>query len=75
MIPLRILVKIIIRTSIRLFKVSKAFSNLLKYIDKIPHAKKEQAYQWFILYVELSSSVVFEMTDTYNSRRLSKFVV
>ena len=38
-------------------KVSKAFSNLLNYIDKLLHTKKEQLYQWVKRYVEPSSSV------------------
>ncbi|MBA9025337.1 hypothetical protein HNP81_000619 [Peribacillus huizhouensis] len=33
----------------------QAFSNLLKYIDKLPHTKKEQIYQWVKRYVEPSS--------------------
>ncbi len=46
-------------------KVSKAFSNLLKYIDKLPHTQKEQVYQWD---VEPSSSaggrLINEMRET-----------
>ena len=49
-------------------KVGKAFSNLLKYIDKLPHTKKEQVYQWVKRYVETSSSVggrlINEMRET-----------
>lgn len=37
--------------------MSKAFSNLLKHIDKLPHTKKEQVYQWVKRYVQPSSSV------------------
>jgi transposase-like protein/IS1 family transposase len=48
--------------------VSKAFSNLLKYIDKLPHTKKEQVYQWVKRYVEPSSSaggrLINEMRET-----------
>lgn len=48
--------------------MSKAFSNLLKYIDKLPHTKKEQVYQWVKRYVEPSSSVggrlINEMRET-----------
>lgn len=33
-------------------KMSKAFSNLLKYIDKLPHTQKEQIYQWVKRYVD-----------------------
>ncbi|MGF9711426.1 IS1595-like element ISPana1 family transposase, partial [Paenibacillus naphthalenovorans] len=36
--------------------MSKAFRNLLKYIDKLPHTQKEQVYQWVKCYVEPSSS-------------------
>ncbi len=48
--------------------MSKAFSNLLKYIDKLPHTKKEQVYQWVKRYVEPSSSasgsLINEMRET-----------
>ena len=37
--------------------LSRAFSNLLKHIDKLTHTKKEQVYQWVKRYVEPSSSV------------------
>lgn len=37
--------------------MDKAFSNLLKYIDKLPHTKKEQVYQWVKRYVDPTSSV------------------
>lgn len=37
--------------------MSKAFSNLSKYIDKLPHTQKEQVYQWDKSYVDPSSSV------------------
>ena len=46
----------------------KAFSNLLKYIDKLPHTKKEQVYQWGKRYVDPTSSVggrlINEMRET-----------
>jgi hypothetical protein len=49
-------------------KVSKAFSNLLKYIDKLPHTKKEQVYQWVKRYVEpasfVSGRLISEMRET-----------
>ncbi|AIZ62116.1 hypothetical protein QR42_18370 [Bacillus sp. WP8] len=49
-------------------KVSKAFSNLLKYIDKLPHTQKEQVYQWVKRFVEPSSSpgghLINEMRET-----------
>lgn len=48
--------------------VSKAFSNLLKHIDKLPHTKKEQVYHWVKRYVEPSSAVgcrlINEMRET-----------
>lgn len=48
--------------------MSKAFSNLLKYIDKLPHTKKEQVYQWVKRYVVPSSSsggrLINEMRET-----------
>jgi len=41
---------------------------LLKYIDKLPHTKKEQVYQWVKRYVEPTSSaggrLVNEMRET-----------
>ncbi|APH03386.1 hypothetical protein A9C19_00680 [Bacillus weihaiensis] len=30
---------------------------MLKYLDKLPHTKKEQVYQWVKRYVEPTSSV------------------
>jgi transposase-like protein len=48
--------------------MDKAFSNLLKYIDKLPHTKKEQVYQWVKRYVDPTSSVggrlINEMRET-----------
>ncbi len=48
--------------------MSKAFSNLLKHIDKLPNTKKEQVYQWVKRYVQPSSSVggrlINEMRET-----------
>ncbi|KQL18390.1 IS1595 family transposase [Cytobacillus solani] len=48
--------------------MSKAFSNLLKHINKLPHTKKEQVYQWVKRYVEPSSSaggrLINEMRET-----------
>ncbi len=35
---------------------SKAFSNLLKYIDKLPYTQKEQVCQWVKRYVDPSFS-------------------
>ena len=35
--------------------MDKALSYLLKYIDKLPHTKKEQVYQWVKRYVDLTS--------------------
>ncbi|AZV43218.1 insertion element protein [Peribacillus asahii] len=41
---------------------------MLKYIDKLPHTKKEQVYQWIKRYVELFFSVggrlINEMKET-----------
>jgi transposase-like protein/IS1 family transposase len=49
-------------------KMSKAFSNLLKYIDKLPHTQKEQIYQWVKRYVDPVSSaggrLINEMRET-----------
>jgi hypothetical protein len=48
--------------------MDKAFINLLKYIDKLPHTKKEQVYQWVKRYVDPTSSVggrlINEMRET-----------
>lgn len=48
--------------------MDKAFSNLLKYIDKLPHTKKERVYQWVKRYVDPTSSVggrlINEMRET-----------
>jgi transposase-like protein len=48
--------------------LSKVFSNLLKYIDKLPHTQKEQVYQWVKRYVEPSSfaggGLINEMRET-----------
>lgn len=48
--------------------MSKAFSNLLKYIDRLPHTQKEQVYQWVKRYVEPFSSaggrLITEMRET-----------
>jgi hypothetical protein len=47
-----------IGTNIReVVKVSKAFRNPLKHIDKLPHTQKEQAYQWGKRYVQPSTSI------------------
>jgi transposase-like protein len=35
----------------------KAFRNLMRYIDKPPHHKQEQIYQWVKRYVDPTSSV------------------
>jgi hypothetical protein len=49
-------------------KVSKAFSNLLKYIDKLPHTQTEQVYQRVRCYVDPASSagghLINEMRET-----------
>ena len=37
--------------------MSKAFSNLLKHIDKLSHTDKERVFQWVKRYVEPSSTV------------------
>ncbi len=57
------------RTNIReVTRLSKAFSNLLRYIDKLPLTQKEQVYQWVKRYVQPSSSVggrlINEMRET-----------
>lgn len=48
--------------------MSKAFSNLLKHIDNLPHTEKERVFQWVKRYVEPSSSVsgrlINEMRET-----------
>lgn len=48
--------------------MSKAFRNLLKHIDKLPHTEKERVFQWVKRYVEPSSSVsgrlINEMRET-----------
>ena len=37
--------------------MSKAFSNLLKHIDKLWHTDKERVFRWVKRYVELFSTV------------------
>lgn len=38
-------------------RLSKAFRNLLKHIDKLSHIEKERVFPWVKRYVEPSSSV------------------
>jgi transposase-like protein/IS1 family transposase len=49
-------------------RMDKAFSNLLKHIDKLTPTKKEQVYQWVKRYVDPASSVggrlINEMRET-----------
>jgi len=37
--------------------MSKAFSNLLRHIDKLLHSDKERVFQWVKRYVEPSSTI------------------
>jgi transposase-like protein len=67
--PTRNLSIISVRTNIReVIRLSKAFSNLLKHIDNLPHTEKERVFQWVKRYVEPSSSVsgrlINEMRET-----------
>ena len=43
--------------------MSKAFSNLLKHIDKLSHTDKERVFQWVKRYVEPSSTVDGRLID------------
>lgn len=38
--------------------MSKAFSNLLRYIDRLTHTQKEQVYQWVKRYVQPDNVLV-----------------
>ncbi|MBM7691567.1 hypothetical protein JOC77_000974 [Peribacillus deserti] len=50
--------------------MDKAFSNLLKHIDKLTLTKKEQVYQWIKRYVDPSSSVGGRLINEMRETRL-----
>ena len=52
--------------------MSKAFSNLLKHIDKLSHTDKERVFQWVKRYVEPSSTVDGRLIDEMEKCALKK---
>lgn len=53
-------------------KLSKAFSNLLKHIDKLSHTDKERVFQWVKRYVEPSSTVRGRLIDEMREARFKE---
>ena len=49
--------------------MSKAFSNLLKHIDKLSHTDKERVFQWVKRYVEPSPTVRGRLIDEMQEAR------
>lgn len=60
-------------------KLSKAFNNLLKHIDKLSHTDKERVFQWIQRYVQPSSSVggrlINEMRELDPRKGLNALIV
>ena len=52
--------------------MSKAFSNLLKHIDKLSHTDKERVFQWVKRYVEPSSAVDGRLIDEMREVRFKE---
>ena len=52
--------------------MSKAFSNLLKHIDKLSHTDKERVFQWVKRYVEPSSTVDGRLIDEMRGVRFKE---
>mgnify|MGYP003461922340 FL=1 len=52
--------------------MSKAFSNLLKHIDKLSHTDKERVFQWVKRYIEPSSTVGGRLIDEMREARFKE---